>query len=75
MTQTRFLNRYPTSRSSSVAEVVDDLIDSLIPSGGKDLLGRWVFCKTCRGSGYTRKNQSVWQACPDCFAGRCWDSR
>jgi hypothetical protein len=66
MTQFRFPSRFSAaSQTSSVSEVVHGLVDRLIPDGGKGLLGHSVFCETCEGSGYTRKNQSVWQACPD----------
>ena len=76
MTKFRSPNRFSaTSHTSSVSEVVHGLVDRLIPDGGKGLLGHSVFCKTCGGRGYARKNESVWQACPDCYAGRCWVSR
>jgi hypothetical protein len=67
----RFPNRFSaTSHAGLVAEVAHDLVDRLIPNRGKGLLGHWTFCKTCQGMGYTRKNENVWQACPDCVAGR-----
>ena len=76
MIEDQFLNRSSaTFHTSSVSEVVHDFIDRLIPNGGKGLLGHWAFCKTCEGRAYTRKNESVWQICPDCLAGRCWNSR
>ena len=31
------------------------------------------YLQNCRGTGYIRKNASVWQACPGCAAGRCWE--
>jgi hypothetical protein len=76
MTKFRFPNRFSAdSDPSSVSEVLRGLVDHLIPDGGKGLFGHSVFCKTCRGSGYTRKNRIIWRACPDCYAGRCWVSR
>ena len=55
--------------ATSVSEVVHHFADRLIPNGGKGLLGHWAFCKACEGRAYTRKNESVWQVCPDCLAG------
>ena len=54
------------------SSVVEDLGDRLIPEGGKGLFGKETYCRQCEGRGYTRKNESVWQACPHCYAGRCW---
>ena len=54
------------------SSVVGDLGDRLIPDGGKGLFGKETYCRQCGGRGYTRKNESVWQACPHCYAGRCW---
>ena len=52
------------------SSVLEDLVDRLIPGGGKGLLGKWPYCRECEGRGYVRKNQSVWQVCPACYAGR-----
>ena len=52
------------------SSVIEDLVDRLIPGGGKGLLGKWTYCRECEGRGYTRKNQNVWQVCPACYAGR-----
>ena len=46
------------------SSVVEDLGDRLIPEGGKGLFGKETYCRQCEGRGYTRKNESVWQACP-----------
>jgi hypothetical protein len=54
------------------SSVTEDWVDRLIPDGGKGLLGKAVYCRECEGRGYTRKSQSIWQACPSCYAGRCW---
>jgi hypothetical protein len=54
------------------SSVVEDLVDRLVPDGGKGLLGKEKLCGECQGRGYTRKSQSVWQACPNYYAGRCW---
>jgi hypothetical protein len=54
------------------SSVVEDLVDRLIPEGGKGLLGKAEVCRECEGRGYTRKNQNVWQTCHKCYAGRCW---
>ena len=54
------------------SSVTADLVDRLVPDGGKGLLGKVGYCRECEGRGYTRKSQSVWQACPNCYAGRCW---
>jgi hypothetical protein len=54
------------------SSVTEDWVDRLIPDGGKGLLGKAVYCHECGGTGYTRKSQSIWQACPSCYAGRCW---
>jgi hypothetical protein len=54
------------------SSVVDELVDRLIPDGGKGLLGKGKHCHECEGRGYTRKSQSIWQVCPNCYAGRCW---
>jgi hypothetical protein len=53
------------------SSVVEDLVDRLVPDGGKGLLGKEKLCSECQGRGYTRKNQGVWRAC---YAGRCWIS-
>jgi len=55
--------------------VTKDLVDRLIPDGGKGLMGKAVHCCECGGRGYTRKSQSVWQTCPSCYAGSCWVTR
>jgi hypothetical protein len=54
------------------SSIVENLIDRLIPGSGNGLFGRWPLCRECGGSGYTRKSESVWQACAHCYAGRCW---
>jgi len=46
------------------SSVTEDWVDRLISDGGKGLLGKAVYCHECGGTGYTRKSQSVWQACP-----------
>ena len=52
--------------------VTAELADRLVPDGGKGLLGKTEYCRECEGRGYTRKSPRVWQACPSCYAGRCW---
>jgi hypothetical protein len=54
------------------SSVVEDLVDRLIPDGGRGLLGKGRYCRECEGRGYTRKSPSVWQVCPNCYAARCW---
>jgi hypothetical protein len=54
------------------SSVTADLAERLVPDGGKGLLGEAKYCRECEGRGYTRKSQNVWQACPNCYAGRCW---
>ena len=39
------------------SSVVEDLVDRLVPDGGKGLLGKEKLCSECQGRGYTRKNQ------------------
>src|SRR5262245_49214431 len=53
------------------SSVVEELVDRLIPDSGKSLLGKVSRCRECDGRGYTRKSESVWQVCPNCYAGRC----
>jgi|SRR6516164_8784828 len=62
----------PPSRGPMWSSVTEDLVDRLVPDGGKGLLGKAVYCRECGGRGYTRRSQSVWQTCPSCYAGRCW---
>src|SRR5262249_3537724 len=52
------------------SSVTADLAERLVPDGG--LLGEAKYCRECEGRGYTRKSQNGWQACPNCYAGRCW---
>lgn len=37
------------------SSVLEDLVDRLIPGGGKGLLGKWTYCRECEGRGYVRK--------------------
>jgi len=53
------------------SSVVEDLVDRLVPDGGKGLLGKENFAANVKGGGTPKKNQGVWRAC---YAGRCWIS-
>jgi len=53
------------------SSVVEDLVDRLVPDGGKGLLGKENFAANVKGGGTPEKNQGVWRAC---YAGRCWIS-
>jgi hypothetical protein len=50
------------------------LVDALFPwaktGSGRGFLGQWRWCSRCDGRGYIPKNPNVWQACPECYAGR-----
>jgi hypothetical protein len=58
------------------SSVVEDLVDRLVPDGGKGLLGKEKLCSECQGRGYTRKKSG-------CLAGLLcgtlldfrWDNR
>jgi hypothetical protein len=50
--------------------LVDALFPWTKPDSGRGFLGRWKWCSRCSARGYAARANGVWQACPDCYAGR-----